>query len=135
MLLKVLLLFGGAFVVFTGLDMALGGIKTMGWLVSPDFVTATKPDVFAQQDSHVRFFGGIWAGIGLFMWLATAIGPERVRDPLLLCLTLIFVGGLARLSALDFDLLLSKEIVGSLALELIGMPLLIVWLLRMNKNA
>jgi hypothetical protein len=43
---------------------------------------------------------------------------------------MIFVGGLARLSAADPDLLISAAIAPSLALELVLFPLLGLWVAR-----
>lgn len=54
----------GAAIIFLGLNIGLGGIKTLGWQSSQDFVAITDAAVFDAQDSHIRFLGGIWFGIG-----------------------------------------------------------------------
>ena len=82
---------------------------------------------FLAQDNHVRFFGGLWFAIGLFC-LVAATQPTRFRQSLLVVAGLIFAGGLARLTVMNAEVLTGSDIVGSLAIELIGMPALAMWL-------
>lgn len=127
--LRVVLVLAGAFIVFTGLNVALGGIPTLGWQGQSSFLQVTDSTAFAVQDSHVRFLGGLWTAMGL-MFIAAARSPSSFRPALYFAYAAIFLGGLARLSQMDFDTLFGPDIVGSLAAELIGMPLLFLWTRR-----
>lgn len=124
--LRVVLVLGGAFVVATGVDFAVGGIASLGIEGSRDFFTVTNQHAFDVRDNHVRFIGGVWLGVGL-VFIAAAVWLQALKPALLACIVLIFIGGLARFSAQQFDLVLGPEIVGSLAAELVGMPLLFLW--------
>lgn len=130
-LFRIFLGLGGLFIVFTGLDFSFGGIMTMGWQVSTEFLTVTDPDTFAAQDNHVRFIGGVWLTIGLLMLLGAAI-PDQMKPVIYACFFAIFVGGLARLTSADADIIFGPNVVGSLALELIGMPIVAFWLSRLR---
>ena len=127
--LRVVLALAGAFIVFTGLNVALGGIPTLGWQGQTAFLEVTDSAAFSAQDSHVRFLGGLWTAVGL-LFIVAAWSPSTHRSALFFAYAAIFLGGLARLSQLDFDTLLGPDIVGSLAAELIGMPLLFLWTRR-----
>jgi hypothetical protein len=128
-LLRTVLAIAGAAIVFLGLNVGLGGIQTLGWQGSGDFVTVTDPALFAVRDNHVRFIGGVWLGVGL-LFLAGAVALDRLRTVLVALTAMIFVGGLARLSASDPALLTSAAIAPSLALELVLFPLLGLWVAR-----
>ncbi len=131
--LRVVLALAGAFIVFTGLNVALGGIATLGWQGQTPFLQVTDGTAFLAQDSHVRFLGGLWTAMGL-LFIVAARSPAAHRSVLLFAYMAIFLGGLARLSQFDFDTLLGPDIVGSLAAELIGMPLLFFWTLRAAQS-
>lgn len=54
----------GLAVVVLGLNIGLGGIRTLGWQGGAvEFLTVTDPALFAVRDSHVRFIGGIWLAL------------------------------------------------------------------------
>ena len=59
---------------------------------------------------------------------AGAARPHALRATLMFCCGLIFVGGLARFSALQPEVMFGPQLLGSVAAELIGMPLLALWL-------
>ena len=132
LMLRVVLAAAGAFILFTGVNVGLGGIATLGLQGSRDFFTVTDPAAFAAQDSHVRFFGGLWLGVGL-VFAAGAVRPRTLRSALLLCCGLIFVGGLARFSALQPQVMFGPQLAGSVVAELLGMPLLAVWVARLRS--
>lgn len=123
--LRLVVAVGGAFAVFTGADFALHGIAPAG----ADFLTVTDQHAFDVRDSHSRFLGGVWLGVGL-VFLAASIWFAALKTALLACIALIFVGGLARATALQTIVALVPETAGSLAVELIGMPLLAMWVWR-----
>lgn len=127
--LRVVLTLAGLFIVFTGLNVALGGIPTLGWQGQTPFLEVTDRAAYLVQDSHVRFLGGLWTAIGV-LFIAAARAPSAYKTMLFFAYAAIFLGGLARLSRLDFDTLFGPDIIGSLAAELIGMPLLFIWTRR-----
>jgi hypothetical protein len=123
-ILRVVLALVGTVVVVLGLNVGLGGIRTLGWQGGGEFLTVSDPALFAVRDSHIRFIGGIWLGIGLVL-AAGAVWFDRLRPVLVAITALVFVGGLVRLSGP-----LPPEVVPSLVLELIGFPLLGWWMAR-----
>jgi Domain of unknown function (DUF4345) len=133
-LLRIVLVLGGGFILLTGVDVGLGGITTLGLMGTNDFIAVTDPHAFSVHDSHVRFLGGLWIGIG-FAFLGGAIWLQGLRPALYLAYAAIFIGGVARLSSQPQDVLFTSEVAGSLAAELIGMPLLFAWTWFARKKA
>jgi Domain of unknown function (DUF4345) len=126
------LFLAGAFIVMTGLNIGLGGMLTLGWQGSNEFVAITDLHAYALQDSHIRFLGGLWLGLGLTLW-AGSWSPVRLASALNLTFALIFIGGVTRLISSSPEVIFGPDIVGSLAAELIGMPLLYWWLTRGSR--
>ena len=126
-LFQLVLAFSGLFVVITGLDVALGGMQTLGWMGSSDFLEITDQEAFVNQDNHIRFFGGLWAAMGVMLWVF-ANNPLRWRHTLYAFFILIFAGGLARLASAEFGALFGTDLIGSLMAEILGMPVLALWL-------
>lgn len=119
----------GAAIVFLGLNVALGGIITLGWQGGGDFLAVTDATLFAVRDSHIRFIGGVWLGVGL-AFLAGALLFDLLRNTLVVLCGMIFVGGLTRLAGGDAALLGGAAILPSLALELVLFPLLGLWIAK-----
>lgn len=131
---RTVLLAVGLVIVWTGINVGLGGIATLGLQGPTDFVAVTDPQAFAAQDSHVRFLGGLWLGVGLL--LAAAAWRLRALKPAVqVALVLIVIGGLARFSALRPDVLFGPQIVGSFLAEVALMPLLLLWSTRVARSA
>ena len=133
-LFRVVLVLGGAFIVLTGLNNALGGLQTMGWLGISSFIEVTDPVKYEIRDNHIRFIGAVWAGLGVFLWIA-ATNPMKFKQGLYLAIALIFFAGFARFTSGDLNLVFGPDIIGSLAAELVGMPVLAIWLNRLTKKA
>lgn len=127
--LRIVLALAGLGVIALGLNVGLGGIQTLGWQGTRDFVSVTDPYAFGLQDNHVRFLGGVWLAVGIAMAMG-AVALERMRPVLLAIAGAVFVGGLARLSAGDPGIVFGAGIAPSLAAELIGFPLLGLWIAR-----
>lgn len=127
--LRIVLVVAGAFIVFTGADFALGGIVSLGIEHPPLEVTFADENAFHVRDSHTRFIGAVWLGVGL-VFLASAVKLQALKTALLACIVFIFIGGLARFSAGQPEVLFSMAILPSLLLELIGMPILYYWVSR-----
>lgn len=123
----------GAANVFLGLNVGLGGLRTLGWQGAGVFYAVTDEHLFLIRDSHTRFYGGLYVAVGLFLLLA-ATNPGRFRVGLHLVFAMIFVGGLARLSVLRPDIVLNADLVTSVVIELVLMPLLSLWLVRMVRT-
>jgi hypothetical protein len=132
-LFRIVLVLSGAAVIFLGLNVALAGIPTMSWLGERPFLAVTDEAQYRLIDNHVRFFGGLFTGLGLFLVFA-ATDPVKYRQAALLTFGAIFIGGLARFSAPDTAVVFEQEIVGSLAAELLLMPLLAFWLMRLGRR-
>jgi len=130
---RLVLLLAGLFIVLTGVNIGYGGMASLGLMGSNAFFTVTDPLAFNVQDSHVRFVGGVWLGIGL-IFLAASLWPKRMTTPVLVGCGLIFVGGWSRLSGHDLSLVFGPKLIGSLAAELIGVPVLALWVWR-TRNA
>src|SRR5579862_8044521 len=92
-LLKLVLVLGGCYIIGSGLNIALGGITTMGWGGQRDFVSVTNVQAYLIQDSHVRFVGGVWTAVGLLV-LFSVSNLARYRPYLYPACALIFLGGL-----------------------------------------
>ena len=125
--LRTILMIIGAVIVVLGLNIGLGGIKTLGWQTVRDFVAITDSVTFGTQDNHIRFIGGVWFGVGV-VFFAGGIALQSLRPTLIVLAVLIAVAGLFRLSALDAAVFTSMAIAPSLALEVVGFPLLALWL-------
>ena len=90
--------------------------------------------VFLMRDSHMRYFGGLYFGIGIFMILATS-NLKKYQSSLRLIFILIFIGGITRFSMMRFDIIFGSDIIGSVLVELLLMPILYFWLLKiLNSN-
>jgi len=112
--------------VLTGVNVGFGGIRTLGLQGPQDFIAVTDAAAFAAQDSHVRFLGGLWLGVGL-LFAAGALRLRALRAPLMVALLLVVLGGLARFTTGDATAL-SPNVRLSLLAELVLMPVLFVWL-------
>lgn len=132
--LRAILLVIGAFNVFLGINVGFGGIETLGWQVQAKFFEVTNEAVFLVRDSHIRFYGGLYVGIGLFLLLSVT-DLRKYQSALNLVFALIFMGGLARFTMLRPDVLFGPDILVSLLAELVLMPVLYLWLARTVKSA
>jgi uncharacterized protein DUF4345 len=77
-------------------------------------------------DSNLRFFGGIWLGIGLAMlWLVPSIEQQGVLFRALW--GAVFLGGVGRILSWILIGAPPKPFIGFTLLELIGAPFFIYW--------
>lgn len=119
----------GLAIIVVGLNVGLGGIQTLGWQGgATSFVNVTDPAMFAVRDSHVRFIGGVWLAVGMTL-LAGAIWLRQLRTVLVAVAGMVLVGGLVRLAGP-----LPGDVLVSLALELVGFPLLGWWIWRTERT-
>ena len=132
-ILRAVLVLVGATIMLMGVNVGVGGMRTLGWQISPDFIAIKDAITFGIQDNHIRFIGGVWFGVGL-AFLIGGIMFERMRPTLISLCAIIAVAGLFRLSAMDMDVIFSADIAPSLALELIAFPLLAYWLSKSGQK-
>ncbi len=133
-LLRIVLALCGIGIVALGLNVSLGGIVTLGWQGSTDFISVTDAAAFRVQDNHVRFIAGVWTGVGL-LFLAGSVALERMRSVLLACIAMIVIGAFARLGSGDWDLVASAAILPSLLAELIVFPAIGFWIVRNGRTS
>ena len=119
--------------IFVGINVGFGGIATLGLQGQTEFFEVTNENIFFMRDSHIRFLGGLYGGIGLFLILA-ATNLNKYQTALRLIFAVIFVGGLARFTMMRFDVIFGQDILTSVLVELILMPVLYVWSSRILKS-
>jgi len=116
----------GAVPVLTGL------IGLMG-LSDPLYTRLNLPPD-ATLDSNLRFYSGVWLGVGLATWwLVPRIDRETALFRTLWLM--IFLGGVGRLISLAFTGLPFIPFVGFTALEIVGAPLFVWWQHRVALDA
>lgn len=123
----------GAAIIFLGLNVGLGGIKTLGWQSTRDFVSITDAAAFHAQDSHIRFIGGVWFGVGA-VFVIGGFAMRRFRTTLIILSAMIAIAGLFRLSSMDTEVVFSAAVAPSLTFELVGFSLLAWWLMASGKR-
>ncbi|MCP1914827.1 uncharacterized protein YjeT (DUF2065 family) [Bradyrhizobium sp. USDA 4516] len=103
----------------------LTGIITMLGVSDPLYASAGVP-ALPVLDSNLRFFGGVWLGLGLaLLWLVPRIESESVLFRVVW--GGIFLGGIGRLLSMLMVGLPPLPFVGFTALEVIGAPLFVYW--------
>ncbi len=103
----------------------LTGIITMLGVSDPLYAASGVP-ALPVLDSNLRFFGGLWFGLGLgLLWLVPRIESESVLFRVVWAG--IFLGGIGRLLSMIMVGLPPLPFVGFTALELIGAPLFVYW--------
>ena len=114
-----------------GIIPVLTGIITMFGLSDPIYAAAKIP-ANALLDSNLRFFGGVWLGLGLSLyWLIPGIERQTVLFRVLW--GMIFLGGIGRLLSMIFLGWPPLPFVGFTALEIIGAPFFIWWQARLDR--
>jgi Domain of unknown function (DUF4345) len=109
----------------------LTGIIAMFGLSDPLYASAGIPSN-ATLDSNLRFFGGIWLGVGLSLYLLI---PNIEKQTLLFRVLwgMIFLGGIGRLASMLFLALPPLPFIGLIVLEIVGAPFFIWWQARLAK--
>ncbi|MEY9495495.1 uncharacterized protein YjeT (DUF2065 family) [Bradyrhizobium elkanii] len=103
----------------------LTGIITMLGVSDPLYASSGVP-ALPVLDSNLRFFGGVWLGLGLaLVWLVPRIESEGVLFRVVW--GGIFLGGIGRLLSMLMVGLPPLPFVGFTALEVIGAPLFVYW--------
>jgi uncharacterized protein YjeT (DUF2065 family) len=114
-----------------GVIPVLTGIITMFGLSDPIYAAAKIP-ANPLLDSNLRFFGGVWLGLGLALyWLFPSIDKQTVLFRVLW--GMIFLGGIGRLLSMVLVGAPPLPFVGFTALEIIGAPFFIWWQARLER--
>lgn len=114
-----------------GVVPVITGIVTMLGLSDPIYVDAGLPR-HALLDSNLRFFGGVWLGLGLAVfWMIPRIDSETTLFRALW--GMIFLGGVGRLLSILIIGMPPIPFVAFTVLELIGAPLFVYWQARLAK--
>ena len=133
-LLNTVVVIIGAAIILLGLNVGLGGIQTLGWQTTRDFISISDAATFHVQDSHIRFIGGVWFGVGV-AFLIGGFAMNMFRPTLIIMSVMIAFAGLFRLSGMDSGVVFSAAIAPSIAFELVGFPLLAWWLIASGNRA
>jgi hypothetical protein len=108
------------------------GIVTLLGVKDPLYRPLALPEA-PVLDSNLRFFGGIWLGIGLAMlWLVPSI--ERQGTLFRALWVAVFLGGVGRVLSWMLIGTPPKPYVGFILLELVGAPLFIYWQHRVAQS-
>lgn len=109
----------------------LTGIVTMFGLSDPIYASAGIPPN-ALLDSNLRFFGGVWLGLGLALyWIIPDIEKQTLMFRALW--GMIFLGGIGRLASMIFLAAPPLPFVGFTVLEIVGAPFFIWWQARLAR--
>ena len=108
-----------------GLVPLLTGIATMMGMDDPIYRSAPLPE-FPLLDSNLRFFGGVWLGLGIaILWLVPRI--EQHTALFRIIWGAIFLGGIGRLLSMLLAGAPPLPFIGFTVLEIVGAPLFIYW--------
>ncbi len=84
-------------------------------------------------DSNLRFFGGVWLGLGVAMlYLVPSIERQAVLFRALW--GAVFLGGIGRALSAAFVGLPPVPFIGFTALEIIGAPLFVFWQKQVQRS-
>ena len=134
MALRGLLVVTGLVVIAVGLNVGMGGIRTLGLQVPPDFVAVANPVGFAIQDSHTRFLGGLFLATGVLLVIG-AFALRRLRSVLVTLCCIMPVAGLFRLTDVDAIAATMPALMASLAFEFVVFPALALAIWRLPDAA
>ena len=124
----------GAISAFVAINVAFGGLETLGLQGPTKYFQVTDHDAYLLRDSHARFYGGVYLGIAAFLVLA-ATNLRKYRTALNVVFGLIFLGGVARLTQAEPGVTFGKNLGFSTLVELVGMPVLASWLAAATRPA
>jgi len=131
--LRVVLAALGAVSAFVAINVAFGGLETLGLQGPTKYFQVTDHDAYLLRDSHARFYGGVYLGIAIFLVVAST-NLRKYRSALIVVFAMIFLGGVARLTQLEPGVTFGKDLGLSSVIELIGMPAMAVWLGTATKS-
>ncbi len=114
-----------------GVVPVLTGIVAMFGIDDPIYASAGLPDN-ALLDSNLRFFGGVWLGLGVAVfWLIPNIEKQTVLFRVVW--GMIFLGGFGRLVSMLIHGLPPIPFIAFTVLEIVGAPIFVAWQARLAK--
>jgi len=114
-----------------GLVPIATGLIGMSGVSDPIYASASLP-ANPLLDSNLRFFGGVWFGLGLALyWLIPKIEKQTVLFRALW--GMIFFGGIGRLISMLLVALPPVPFIGFTILEIVGAPIFIAWQARVAR--
>ena len=108
------------------------GIFTMLGLDDPLYASANLPRN-ALLDSNLRFFGGVWLGVGLAAWWMIP-SIEKHSSLFRVLWAMIFMGGVGRVLSMTLLGFPPAPFIGFTILEIVGAPLIVLWQYRTAHN-
>lgn len=123
----------GLGVIVLGINVGFGGIKTLGLQLPQNFITIVDEVTFATQDSHVRFLGGLFGAMGIFL-VAGAFWTLKLRQTLIVICLIMAFGGVVRFSAGFAEVGLNSALYASLVFELFLFPVMAVLLWQFGRG-
>ena len=132
--LRLALVVLGAVSAFVAINVAFGGLQTLGLQGPTKYFQVTDHDAYLVRDSHARFYGGVYLGIAGVLILASTNLP-KYRSALHVVFALIFLGGVARLTQLEPGVTFGSGLAASSLIELVAMPAMALWLAAATKPA
>lgn len=111
----------------------LTGLLGMLGLSDPIYANLGLPQD-ATLDSQLRFYNGVWLGLGLAaFWLLPRIESETTLFRTLWLM--IFIGGVGRLISLVLAGMPFPPFIGFTVLEILGAPLFVLWQTKVANAA
>ena len=121
-----------ATVLLGTIPVAAGLLGMMG-VHDPVYVAVGVPRI-VLLDTNLRFFSGVWVGVGLALWwLIPTIERQTVLFRVLW--GMIFIGGIGRLLSMIMLGWPPVAFVAFTAIEIVGAPLFIWWQFRVARFA
>jgi hypothetical protein len=112
------------------IPIATGAVTLLG-IKDPLYRTFALPPT-PILDSNLRFFGGIWLGLGLaLLWSVPSIEHQGVLFRVVW--GAVFLGGVGRLLSWLLIGPPPRPFIGFTLLELLGAPLLVFWQYRVAR--
>ena len=114
------------------IPVATGLLGMMG-VHDPVYVAAGVPPI-VLLDTNLRFFSGVWVGVGLALWWLI---PRIERQTVLFRVLwgMIFIGGIGRLLSMIILAWPPIPFVAFTAIEIVGAPFFIWWQSRVARFA
>lgn len=114
-----------------GLVPLVTGVISMLGQHDPVYASAALP-LFPLLDSNLRFFGGVWLGLGIaIFWMVPTIERQAVLFRAIW--GAIFLGGIGRLLSMLIVGLPPAPFIAFTALEVLGAPLFVYWHYRVAR--
>jgi predicted membrane channel-forming protein YqfA (hemolysin III family) len=116
--------------VLAAIPVVTGLVGMLG-ISDPLYASAGLPPS-ALLDSNLRFFSGMWLGVGVAMY---SLVPNIEKQTILFraLWSMVFLGGIGRLISMFMLAPPPAPFIGFTALEIIGAPLMMLWQARVAE--